>query len=215
MHRWAYCRLTELVDKKIGIILDGLRKSPYADNTLVIFSSDHGDHDASHRLEHKTLFYEEAMNVPLIVCPPGSLVQKANKPTKVNNQNLVCIGTDLLPTVCDYAGAKAPEDLPGRSFRPLLAGKKVKDWPEAILIENQVGDAVVTADWKYASMLDQKDIPKLNPKKYSNPKVTKILCHLSEDPGEMKNLAYLPKYKKKVKQMQALLDELQKTQCKK
>jgi arylsulfatase A-like enzyme len=60
LHRWAYARLTERVDRQIGVVLDALQTSGQAENTLVIMTSDHGDHAGSHRLEHKTFFYDEA-----------------------------------------------------------------------------------------------------------------------------------------------------------
>ena len=60
MHRWAYMKLTERVDAQIGIVLKALKESGFSDNTVVIFTSDHGDLDAAHKLEHKTILYEEA-----------------------------------------------------------------------------------------------------------------------------------------------------------
>ena len=71
IHRWMYARLTEIVDKQTGRILDALQQSGYADNTLVIFTSDHGDHDSSHRLEHKSIPYEEAARIPFFMSYPG------------------------------------------------------------------------------------------------------------------------------------------------
>ena len=67
LHRWAYHRLTERVDEQIGKVLDALQKSSFRENTIVVFTSDHGEMSASHRLEHKTVFYEESSNVPLII----------------------------------------------------------------------------------------------------------------------------------------------------
>ena len=67
LHRWAYCRLTESVDAQIGRVLDALRRAGLEERTVVVFSSDHGDLDAAHRLEHKSVLYEEAARVPFIV----------------------------------------------------------------------------------------------------------------------------------------------------
>ena len=71
MHRWAYARLTERVDGQIGRVLAGLRDNKLDDNTVVVLTSDHGDMDASHRMEHKTAFYDEAARVPLLIAVPG------------------------------------------------------------------------------------------------------------------------------------------------
>ena len=120
-HRWAYCRLTEVVDREIQIILDAIRQSGEEENTLVIFSSDHGDNDASHRLEHKTTFYEESANIPFMAMWKGQI-----PPGQVDDSRLVSNGLDLLPTVCDYAQIKGASDTRGKSLRPLFEGKKVK-----------------------------------------------------------------------------------------
>ena len=71
LHRWAYARLTERVDGEIGKVLAALRESGLENNTLVMFTSDHGDMDSAHRFEHKSLLYEEAVRVPLIVSWKG------------------------------------------------------------------------------------------------------------------------------------------------
>ena len=55
LHRWAYCRLTEMVDEKIGILLNALKQAGLEKDTLVIFTSDHGDMDSAHKMEHKSV----------------------------------------------------------------------------------------------------------------------------------------------------------------
>ncbi len=151
MHRWAYCRLTERVDAQIGRVLDALRESGKAKNTVVIFTSDHGDMDGAHRMEHKTAFYEEACRIPLIVSQPGT-----TSAGTVDETHLVSNGLDLIPTLCDYAGIKSPAglepplDLRGRSFRPLAQGLQPTEWREVLPIEGEFGRALVTDRYKYA-----------------------------------------------------------------
>ncbi|HOW73757.1 MAG TPA: sulfatase-like hydrolase/transferase, partial [Phycisphaerae bacterium] len=67
LHRWLYCRLTEQVDAQIGSVLQALDEAGLQDNTLVVFTSDHGDMDAAHRLEHKSVLYDESVRIPLLV----------------------------------------------------------------------------------------------------------------------------------------------------
>ena len=117
MHRWAYCRLTEMVDRQIGRVLDALHDSGLEKDTLVVFTSDHGDHDASHRLEHKSELYENASRVPLVASYPGVI-----PPGQVDTSHLVSAGIDLIPTLCDYAGVQPPAELRGASIRPLADG---------------------------------------------------------------------------------------------
>ena len=108
LHRWAYCRLTERVDREIGQVLQALREAGLEEKTLVVLTSDHGDMDGSHRLEHKSMFFEEAARVPFIVSLKG-----VTKPGLVDNQHLVSSGLDLIPTLCDFAGIKPPAGAAG------------------------------------------------------------------------------------------------------
>ncbi|MBL7134025.1 MAG: sulfatase-like hydrolase/transferase [Phycisphaerae bacterium] len=170
IHRYAYCRLTERVDRQIGKVLGALRKAGLEESTVVIFTSDHGDMDAAHRMEHKTVFYEEAARVPLIVSHKGK-----TKPGAVDKTHLVSNGLDLLPTLCDYAHITPPADLPGRSFRPLAGGRKPETWREELVVENQIGAMLRMGNYKYC--------------RHDKGANREMLMDLSADPGEMKNLA--------------------------
>jgi len=142
LHRWAYRRLTERVDAQIGRVLKALRSGPSDRDTIVVFTSDHGDHDGSHRMEHKGCLYEEAARIPLIVRVPGGKAGAVD-------EHLVSNGLDLLPTLCDYAGIDAPDDLIGRSLRPLIDKGPAPAWREHLRLESQVGLGVVTERYKY------------------------------------------------------------------
>jgi len=144
LHRWAYARLTERVDREIGKVLDALEESSLDESTWVIFVSDHGDMDGSHQLEHKDVLYQENLKVPLLVSPPRSLDVA---PRVVDASSLVCTGLDLMPTFCEIAGTQAPEGLPGVSFLPIVKDKadKVRDF---VPIESEIGHAVVTERFK-------------------------------------------------------------------
>ncbi|RKX33666.1 MAG: sulfatase [Verrucomicrobia bacterium] len=166
LHRWAYARLTEMVDRQIARVLEALRASGQEDNTLVIFTSDHGDHDSAHKLEHKTVFYEEACRVPLIISQPGVT-------SKGVCSDLVSNGLDLLPTLCDYAGAEPPADRIGVSLRPLAERKSLPATREFIPMENEIGRMIVTKDHKY--ML------------YDSGENREQLIDLRNDPGETRN----------------------------
>jgi arylsulfatase A-like enzyme len=117
-HRWAYYRLVEKVDQQIGIMLDGLRKTGLERETVVIFSSDHGDGHGAHQWNQKSVLYEEAVRVPLIISWKG--VTTGGVP---DAEHLVSNGLDLFRTVCDYAGVDVPPGLPGLSLRPLAEGR--------------------------------------------------------------------------------------------
>ena len=175
LHRWAYCRLTEMVDREIATVLDALREAGIQDNTLVVFTSDHGDMDSAHKMEHKSVLYEESVRVPFIMSYRGKIPAGT-----VDDMHLVSNGLDLLPTLCDFAGIKAPEGLPGRSLRALAQGKDVRQWREYVISESQNGRMLRTGRFKYCI--------------YDSGENREQLIDLESDPGEMENLAEIPKY---------------------
>ncbi|MFW5856939.1 MAG: sulfatase, partial [Planctomycetota bacterium] len=173
LHRWAYAKLTERVDREIGGLLDGLRAAGRDRDTVVVFTSDHGDHDAAHRLEHKTVPYREATRVPLLLRPAGGL----DAPV-VNRSHLVCNGLDLLPTLADYAGAEAPADLEGRSLRPFAEGAAPAAWRDSLCIESQNSVSILTERWQLT--------------RYDRGAHAEQLYDLQADPGQTRNHAADP-----------------------
>jgi len=126
LHRWAYHRLTERVDRQVQTV-------------------DHGDMDSAHRMEHKTALYDEASRIPFLVMHKGT-----TPAGRVDDRHLVSNGLDLLPTVCDYAGiGGAKADPRGRSLRALIEGKPAGDWRETLGVESEIGRMVVGDRAKY------------------------------------------------------------------
>jgi arylsulfatase A-like enzyme len=175
LHRWAYRRLTEIVDDEIGTVLDALHQAGLQDNTLVIFTSDHGDMDSAHKMEHKSVLYEEAVRIPFIMSYKDKIPAGV-----IDDTHLVSNGLDLLPTLCDYAGIKPPEELSGRSLRPLAEGKDVEQWRDFIVTESQNGRMLRTKRYKYCI--------------YDSGSRREQLTDLENDPGEMENLAEVETY---------------------
>ncbi|VGO13626.1 Arylsulfatase [Pontiella desulfatans] len=175
LHRWLYARLTEQVDAEIQLIIDALKESGQEENTLVIFTSDHGDMDGAHRIEHKTALYEESANVPFIAMYKGTIPAGT-----VNVDALVSTGLDFLPTAADYAGNPAAKADPrGRSMRPLFEGRNV-EWRDTLGVESQIGWMVVNSDGK---KLIEYDYP------YNGKTETQML-DLKADPYETRH--FLP-----------------------
>ena len=129
-YRWAYYRLVEKVDREIGRILDGLREAGLEKDTVVMFSSDHGDGNGAHQWNQKSILYEEVVRVPMIISWPG-----VTRPGRQERQFLVSGGLDLYPTVCDYASVTPPEGLQGRSLRRFAEGEPVGQWRDAVFAE--------------------------------------------------------------------------------
>ncbi len=176
LHRWAYCRLTEIVDREIGILLDALRQARLEDNTLIVFTSDHGDMDSAHKIEHKQVLYEESVRVPFVMSYKGVIPKGM-----VDDTHLVSNGLDLLPTLCDYAGIETPEGLSGMSLRPPAQGMNLRLWRNFIVSESQSGRMLRTDRFKYCI--------------YDSGGNREQLTDLKNDPGEMRNLAEIGDYK--------------------
>lgn len=174
-YRWIYCRLTERVDAQIGRLLDALKSNGLEENTLVIFTSDHGDMDGSHRLASKNVFYENSAGVPFIMRQKGVI-----PPGVVDDKNLISNGLDVLPTLCDYAGVPTPEYLLGRTIRPLAEGLGNNARRPFVVAENPTGRMLRTDRFKYCV--------------YNSGAILESLVDLQNDPGEMKNLAAAPQY---------------------
>ncbi|MCH7729406.1 MAG: sulfatase-like hydrolase/transferase, partial [Planctomycetes bacterium] len=188
IYRWIYCRLTEQVDRNIKQILDCLKRNNLEQQTLIIFTSDHGDMDSCHRLASKGRFYEQSVKVPMLLSYKGTIL-----PGKVNDQNLVSSGLDILPTLCDYAGVSVPKTLLGRSLRPIVEGRHIDDWRQFVVTENHTGRMLRSKRFKYCV--------------YNDGDIRESLVDLKNDPGEMKNLASLPGYKDVLNQHRNYLQE--------
>ena len=175
LHRWAYARLTERVDGQIGRVLAALQEAGLENDTVVVFTSDHGDMDSAHRLEHKGVCYDEASRVPLIVSQ-----KEFTKPGLVDDEHLVSTTLDLIPTLCDFAGIATPNGLTGRSLLPLAAGQSPASWRRGVITECRMSRMARTARYKYVV--------------YSQGERREQLLDMEEDPGEMQNLAVDPAY---------------------
>jgi arylsulfatase A-like enzyme len=190
----AYYHLTEQADRAVGLILDALAEGGWLENTLVIFTSDHGDGCAAHQWVGKNSFYEEQVNVPLIVSFPGRVPEGGT-----DNEHLVS-GLDVVPTMCDYAGVEPPLTW-GRSLRPAIEDPGT-DWRDHVVSEvaapkpgdeERYGRMVRGQRYKYCV--------------YSVGERREQLFDMREDPGEMVNLASEPGLKDVVAEHRGTLRE--------
>ena len=120
---WGLC---SLVDTHAGRMLDALRESGQYDNTIVLFTSDHGDLMGSHGLLGKGFMFEESARVPFLLKLPGQ--RKQRRVTCAVSQ------ISIVPTLLDLMGQSIPSCLPGRSLRPLVEAP-AKGGGEDIFIE--------------------------------------------------------------------------------
>ncbi|NWF84761.1 MAG: arylsulfatase, partial [Bryobacteraceae bacterium] len=125
--RQAYYGSVSFVDEQIGRILEALEKRGWLDNTLIVYTSDHGDMTGDHHLWRKSYAYEPSARVPMLMrgpgVPPGTV---SGAPVELR---------DILPTFLDAAGAPIPRQIDGRSLRDAANGRP---WREFIDLEHDI-----------------------------------------------------------------------------
>jgi len=159
----GYMGLIKQLDDHMGRLLDFLEKSGRMDDTLIVFTSDHGDYMGDHWLGEKELFHEESIRIPLIIYDPSA---KADCTRGTNVEHLV-ESIDLLPTfIQTAAGEVSAPGLDGSSLLPILYGQKLDGWRDSVFSEIDysfyqarealdigISDAcaymIRTCDWKY------------------------------------------------------------------
>ncbi|MGH3344512.1 MAG: sulfatase-like hydrolase/transferase [Carbonactinosporaceae bacterium] len=142
-HIAGYFGMVKRLDEAFGRLMDALRSLAVEQDTIVLFTSDHGCHFHTRNREYKRSPHDASIRVPAVLLGPAF-----DRGTRV--RELVST-VDLAPTLLDAAGLTVPADLDGRSVLPLLGGGA--EWPGEVFIqvsEDHVGRAVRTHRWKYA-----------------------------------------------------------------
>lgn len=206
IYRYNYHRFTEMVDLQIEQLLDTLAQTKYADDTLIIFSSDHGDGMARHQTVAKATPYDEVCRVPFIVSTLGDL----KVPKGVKDEGHFISGVDLARTVCDYARADGSVFPQGLSLRPLVEGRDTP-WREIAYVEVNGSMHIVTdGKVKYVrEYIIPEDFEGPPPSHSTHEVGVEQLFDLSADPNESRNLAYDPEYASVLKRMGKELDRLE------
>ena len=171
--RVAYYGLTTFMDRQAGSVLSAWEQAGLADNSIIVYCSDHGEALGEHGMWWKSTFYDGSSRVPLIVSWPGHF-----KPgeSRTENVSLMDIGTSLI----DLVGVDPLPGASGKSFQHLLTGEKGR-WDDTVFAEYEV-DAVCrmvrSGPWKYNYYHGMEP----------------ELFNVQEDSGEMINLAGQAEY---------------------
>ena len=122
--RRQYCAAIAVIDDAVGRMVEALEQRGMLDNTIIAFSSDHGEMLGDHGLYKKSLPYEAALRVPLIVAGPGVAAGQTS-------DALVEL-IDVNPTLCELAGLPPQENIDARSFAPILRGEAAEHRTETV-----------------------------------------------------------------------------------
>jgi len=192
-YMYGYDRLVEKVDAHILSIIASLEKKGLLENTLIIYTSDHGDGHASHQWNQKMTFYEESINVPFVVSWKGQTLTG-----KIDRETLVSSGLDLYPTICKLARVDYSQDLPGEDLSHFflknsrIAGAK-REFVVSEINQNArykdkktvfAGRMVVSNRYKYIL--------------FDGGENREQFFDLKKDPGEMKPVTNDPDYGKQL-----------------
>jgi arylsulfatase A-like enzyme len=111
----GYYAAVSYMDAQVGILLNTLESLGTLDNTIIVLWGDHGWHLGDHDLWHKHTVFEQATKAPLIIAAPGIKGGKTNSQTEF---------VDVFPTICNLAGLPIPNQLDGKSLKPLMLDNK-------------------------------------------------------------------------------------------
>ena len=128
----AYMGLIKQIDDHVGQLLAWLEKQGKDKDTMIVFTSDHGDYLGDHWLGEKELFHEVSVRVPLIIYDPRTEADA----TRGTVCDAFVEAIDLVPTFLEATGApSADHRLEGHSLMPFLEGRRTDDWREAVFSE--------------------------------------------------------------------------------
>src|SRR6056297_286552 len=172
----AYYASISYMDAQVGRLLDALQAKDLADNTIVVFTSDHGYLLGHHNKFQKQHLFEESTRVPFIVSVPWMKGEHGSGTDKLTEL------IDLYPTLTDLAKLSASDTLHGTSLKPLLVDHDSPAWDkeEVFTISRSGGESLRTKDWRYTQ--------------WGFGEQGNELYDLKNDPGEFTNQADNPEY---------------------
>jgi arylsulfatase A-like enzyme len=185
----VYYALVEEIDTLVGIMLDRVEELGIADNTMVVFTSDHGEMLGAHCMRSKSNFFEESARVPLFIKYPKSI------PAQTIVEEPVSL-IDIFSTILDYAGASESDNSDGSTLRKFIEHtSKNEFYDEAVAVSewdyreplNSVGKLSRSLDNKPNFLIRHGDY-KLFIHKQADSNSDDMLINIVDDPFEMNNL---------------------------
>ena len=180
----SYYASISFADAQVGRILDALEVTGLEENTIVLFTSDHGYHMGEHGHYQKTTLFQNATHVPLVIAGPGVTARgkASNSPAEM---------VDFYPTLAELAGIKPPEHISGVSLVPVLKDPAASPRKSAFT-QYANGYSIRDQRYRYTEWGDK------------GADGTEFYDHES-DPAEMTNLAANPEHAAKVKELSTQL----------
>jgi arylsulfatase A-like enzyme len=183
----CYYGLINEVDHHMGRLLDCLERTGQLDDTLIIFSCDHGEQLGDHWLWDKGGYFEQSYHIPLIVRDP--------RPSGARGLVVYAFteAVDIMPTVLEWLGAPVPAECDGRSLVPWLEGRNPEQWRDCVHWEYDFRDPrTLEAEQALGLTSDQCTLNVIRDRKYKYVHfagLPALFFDLEGDPMEFRNLA--------------------------
>ena len=199
-HWPGYCGMIKRLDEAFGRLLDALRSRGQLDNTIILYTSDHGNHFKTRNAEYKRSCHEASIRVPTALGGPG--FEGGGRFDGLTSL------VDLTPTLLDAAGIAIPSNMVGRSIKTYRE-KRLPAWGDDIFVqisESQTGRCIRTKRWKYSVRCPEDNAdgtPVSRPS--ADTYIDDCLYDLKADPWELANLVGFPSHADVVRVMRARL----------
>lgn len=181
------------LDKNVGRLVDTLKEKGIYENTIIVYTSDHGCHFKTRNMEYKRSCHDSSIHTPLVF--GGGAVNKGE-----NVESLVSL-IDIPPTLLSLAGIPIPESYSGNILPVNRNDTPERDCVFVQISESQIGRAVRTKDFKYSARAIGSGMMKHSSSLYFDD----FLYDLRNDPHEKNNLVNNKMYKNVIKEMRELL----------
>jgi len=193
--RTAYYGLISEVDHHVGRVIDYLKASGQYDNTLIVFTCDHGEQLGDHHLLGKIGYFDESFRIPLIIRDPSP---EADASRGGIVEHFFTETIDVMPTILQWVNAPLPRTCDGRSLLPFLHGQTPGDWRSEVHYEfdfrtsfGKVGNTVLNLP------ADQCSLAVIQDQRYKYvhfDALPPLFFDLATDPGQFHNCATDPAY---------------------
>lgn len=192
-HIADYYAMVTHMDDRIGKLLQALQDTNQLDNTILVFTSDHGLALGQHGLMGKQNLYEHSIHIPLLMAGPG--IPQGKRIDALASQ------MDIFPTLCKLAGVKIPDTVQGQSLVPLMTGERSLVHDSVFAVYKDLQRMVHDGEWKLIRYYRPEE------HNYGTDRIQ--LFHIKEDPWETNDLSEDPQYADHVARLGAMMSSWQ------
>jgi arylsulfatase A-like enzyme len=190
--RATYCGLMQEIDDCLGEVFAYLDETKQWDDTMIVFTSDHGEQLGDHHLLGKLGYFDESFRIPLVVRNPNAA------PRAGTIESALTESVDVMPTILDWLGGEAPRNSDGRSLLPMVDGNTPADWREFLHYEYDFRDVHYSQPERELGLhMDESSLTVVQDENYKYvhfAALPPLFFDLNADPDQFRNLAEEPEY---------------------